>query len=139
MTKWSSNIRMEREKGRQLGMSMSLASGRLMRMILFDLVQRLNLDQCFHCSLKITTLVEFSIEHKKPWLHISPDLYWDLGNISFSHRKCNSGARRSRPRKWKEKKYKAAAFASWYAIPENRESWNKKRRERYKLRKEKLK
>lgn len=35
------------------------------------------------------TIDTFSIEHKEPWLHNSPELFWDLENITYSHKKCN--------------------------------------------------
>jgi len=53
------------------------------------LVQETNKDDCFVCGEKIDSVAELSIEHKKPWLDVDADLFWDLENISFSHRKCN--------------------------------------------------
>ncbi len=71
-------------------MSPSKARGRLIKIILFDLAKRLSLDICFQCGTKIETLDEFTIEHKKPWLHKDPQLFWAVENIAFSHHLCNS-------------------------------------------------
>lgn len=85
----SSNIKSE-----FIGMSIGTANGRLRKTILFDLVKKLKLDNCYRCNLKINNVNEFSIEHKKAWLHVDPKLFWDLNNIAFSHLNCNSQARR---------------------------------------------
>lgn len=84
----------QQEVFKQLGMSSGTATYRLARLLLFHYVQQASADICFRCGLKIETVDDFSVEHKKPWLHVSPDLYWDLENIAFSHRACNSGAAR---------------------------------------------
>lgn len=83
----------------QLGLKMGTASRRLKKAILFSLIQRLGDDICFKCGLKITTIDEMSIEHKHPWLHVSAELFWDLNNIAFSHRKCNKPDRYNGGRK----------------------------------------
>lgn len=73
----------------ELGMSSSTARSRLVKMLLFRELQRSNNDNCFKCGDKIEDIDHLSIEHKRPWLHISADLYWDLDNIEFSHLTCN--------------------------------------------------
>jgi len=73
-----------------LGMPHGTASHKLKKMIMFDLLKRLDLDSCFRCGKKIKTVDELSIDHKKPWLYVSTDLFWDLNNIAFSHIKCNT-------------------------------------------------
>ena len=82
------------KKSKQLGMNHSTASGRLRKKILFMLIQRLKLDTCFQCKNLIVEVEDLSIEHKKPWLDEDPRLFWDMGNIAFSHRSCNSSAAR---------------------------------------------
>ena len=77
-----------------LGMNYSTANHRLRKAILFQLVQETDRDVCFHCNHLITDIAEFSIEHKKPWLHIDSALFWDLSNIAFSHLRCNIRAAR---------------------------------------------
>ncbi len=74
---------------KELGMSAGSAAHRLTRKLLFHYAQKTSDDICYRCGLKIETYETFSIEHKKPWLHVSPDLFWDLSNIAFSHLKCN--------------------------------------------------
>jgi hypothetical protein len=74
-------------------MSLGTANYRLLRRIVFQMTVETCKDVCYHCGLRIEEK-DFSVEHKKPWLHVSADLFWDLDNIAFSHRKCNSGAAR---------------------------------------------
>jgi hypothetical protein len=73
-------------------MPFGTAQGRLKKRIFFSLVQRLGLDICFRCGKRILTAEDLSCDHKKPWLDISLELFWDLDNIAFSHRGCNSAA-----------------------------------------------
>jgi len=82
----------------QLGQNRVTARRRLMRRLLYDQAQRLELDLCFQCGERIDTLEEFSIEHKVPWLHSDDPagLYFDLDNIAYSHMECNSAAARGR-------------------------------------------
>ena len=84
------------EKKNQLGMPIGTATARLKKMILFDLIKRLELDKCFICKKKIKTVQELSVEHKIPWLHSDHpiELFFSLENVAFSHLKCNVGARR---------------------------------------------
>lgn len=90
------NRKSNNTKKKQLGISTSTANARLRKAIMFDMAKRLDEDACFQCGSAITDIATFSIEHKKPWLHESPDLFWDLGNIAFSHLSCNVGASRGR-------------------------------------------
>jgi len=82
-----------------LGQPLGTATHRLRKMIMFSMAKRLSEDQCFKCGEKIETLQEFSIEHKRPWLHESIHLFFDLANIAFSHARCN---RTDRPVAWKQ-------------------------------------
>lgn len=87
------------QKDHQLGISYGTACNRLRKQIMFDLVKRCGLDDCYKCRKKIKTIEEFSIEHKTSWLHSDNpvNLFFDLDNISFSHLKCNkSSSRRAR-------------------------------------------
>ena len=85
------------KKSKQLGMNHSTAQGRLKKRILFMLVQRLKLDTCFQCKNLIVDVDDLSVDHKKPWLDEDTRLFWDMGNIAFSHRDCNSLAARHNP------------------------------------------
>ena len=82
------------KKNKQLGMHYSTAQHRLRKRILFMLVKRLKLDSCFQCKNLIVDIDDLSIDHKKPWLDADTRLFWDMGNIAFSHRSCNSSAAR---------------------------------------------
>ena len=81
-------------KAEQLGMSPSTAYNRLRKRVLFDCVKRLGENVCFQCGEIIKDHSDMSIEHKKPWLHECPSLFWDMENIAFSHKGCNSSAAR---------------------------------------------
>jgi hypothetical protein len=111
------------------------ASHRLARMWLFKLLQDAGQDVCFRCGKRIETLTEFTTDHKQPWLHASPVLFWDLTNLAASHRRCNSGARRSgQKKKYPDRKTgKRVAFSRMYSDPVKKAAWNKRRRERYRL------
>jgi hypothetical protein len=91
------------KKTKQLGMNYSTASNRLRRKVMFMLIQRLKLDECFQCKQLIVDVDDFSIEHKKPWLGEDTRLFWDLGNIAFSHKACNSAAARHYKRQGRTK------------------------------------
>jgi hypothetical protein len=80
---------MSKKKSEQLGMLFGTACHRLRLEILFKLVQETGRDVCFRCGRKIEKSDELSIEHKKAWLDVSTELFWDLTNIAFSHRRCN--------------------------------------------------
>jgi hypothetical protein len=82
------------KKDKQLGMSHGKATHQLRKMIIFNLVQRLGEDVCYRCGKKIENVDELSIEHKIDWLDSSNpvDLFFDLGNIAFSHLNCNVSA-----------------------------------------------
>jgi hypothetical protein len=73
----------------QLGMSQGAANHLLRRNLLYKLAARCNMLECFVCELPIEIPEELSVEHKKPWENRSADLFWDLDNLAFSHRRCN--------------------------------------------------
>ena len=83
-----------RKKTEQLGMPHGTASGQLRKAILFDLACKLGLNMCHRCGKEIKTKRELSIDHIKKWLDSDDPigLFFDLGNISFSHLCCNAGA-----------------------------------------------
>ena len=123
----------DKERAKQLGMSMTNAHRLLARMVVFRLFQRLGEDFCYRCGKKIETLKDFSFDHKEPWLHISADLFWDVSNIAASHRTCNTSVRRGRPKKFSGdvKAVNRQQFASYYADSVKRDKWNARRRELY--------
>ena len=72
-----------------LGMPFGTAQNRLRKMLMFRLAQAAGMDFCYRCDNKIESADELSIDHKIAWLHVSVDLFWDLDNIAFAHRRCN--------------------------------------------------
>lgn len=84
------------KKQMQLGIPFGTACHQLRKEILFELVQEVKRNFCFRCGRSIESSKDFSIDHKEPWLHsIEPKvLFFSLTNIAFSHRLCNTNARR---------------------------------------------
>ena len=83
------------KKSTQLEMNISTAQGKLVKDILWSLIQQTNQTKCFICNKEMTRET-FSIEHKIPWVDSEnpKKLFWDLNNISFSHLSCNIASRR---------------------------------------------
>jgi hypothetical protein len=80
-------------KESELGMPFGTACARLRKAVLFALVQRLGLDECYRCGGPITSPEELSLDHKIDWLGVDPALFWDVENVAFSHRICNKAGR----------------------------------------------
>ena len=93
----SKKLTANEKKSKQLGLNYSTAQHRLRKKIFFMLIQRLKLDECYQCNNLIVEIDDLSIEHKKPWLDVDTRLFWDMGNIAFSHIGCNSAAARYNP------------------------------------------
>jgi len=83
-------------KTAQLGVPFGTASGRLRKILLYDMAKRLNEDTCYRCKLKIINIDDFSIDHKINWLHSgrAVELFFNINNIVFSHVLCNNLAAR---------------------------------------------
>jgi hypothetical protein len=81
------------KEARLLGMPWTTAATRLQRMLLYALADECGKLDCYRCGERIDSVQEFSIEHIVSWLD-SPNLYWDLTNIAFSHMVCNRKAGR---------------------------------------------
>ena len=75
-------------KSQFLGMSYGTAMHRLRASIMFSLVRQMGLNICHVCDEEILE-PDLSIEHIMPWEGRDQQLFWDLSNITFSHRKCN--------------------------------------------------
>jgi hypothetical protein len=82
----------KRPESDQLGMSTGKARHKLLKIIIYDLMKKLEYDICYRCKKPITNINDLSIEHKIGWLNNDRRLFWDLENITFSHFKCNCGA-----------------------------------------------
>ena len=76
----------------KLGMPLGTARNRLVKSLLLHFASKLEMDSCFRCSHKIESTAEFTIEHKRDWLYGDVGDYFDIENIAFSHRGCNSAA-----------------------------------------------
>ncbi len=88
-----------KRKQELLRMHHATASGRLRKLIMYDLVVALGRHICYRCKQPILSAETLSIEHKVAW-QTSPtpiDTFFDLSNIAFSHHSCNSGATHPRP------------------------------------------
>ena len=85
-----------RKKGQQLGMPHGTAAGRLRKAIMFELLKETGKNVCFQCGKIIEDVSDLSIEHIVPWLDSEDPkgLFFDYGNIAFSHLSCNSSAAR---------------------------------------------
>ncbi len=83
----------EESKNKFLGLNHGTARNQLKNLFLFKLIVETGRNQCHRCGNPMTA-EDFSIEHIKDWLWVDPTLFWDLNNISFSHRKCNYASSR---------------------------------------------
>jgi hypothetical protein len=124
------------KKAEALGMSFGAASSRLRKNLLFSLVVELGRDTCYRCGENISSVDEFSIEHKEAWLQTEDPLksFFDLGNVSFSHLKCNVGAARKPSKRWRTEEGRKRIQAEverkrWRKLP--REEQQRIRREKY--------
>jgi hypothetical protein len=99
----NSNIR----KNETLGMPHGTAVSKLRKNVLFGVLKKHGENVCVRCNQTIISSDELSMEHIKPWEGISADLFWDLDNIAFSHRRCN------RPHSYPGKKIKVPEGTAW--------------------------
>ena len=82
-----------RIKDRLLGMPHGTATHRLRKTILYSMLYGKVYDpNCFRCGQQIEDVDDLSIEHKLPWQGASDPkaAFFDLGNIAFSHLRCNT-------------------------------------------------
>lgn len=81
---------MSNKKTEQLGMNPSTAANRLVKDLLWNFVETTGQTACCKCGEPMSRET-FSIEHVTPWLDSEDPvgLYFDLNNISYSHRSCN--------------------------------------------------
>jgi hypothetical protein len=86
---------MSQKKLAQLGIPIGTATHRLRKLLLFHLARELKLNRCHRCRQAIHSPDDLGIDHKEPWLDVSVERFWDLGNVAFSHKLCNTRARRS--------------------------------------------
>jgi hypothetical protein len=79
-----------------LGMNQGSAQWKLRKSIMFHQAVRLNENICYRCGERIEKADEFSVDHKEPWLYSENaiDSFFNLENVSFSHCRCNTKAKR---------------------------------------------
>jgi len=80
------------KKGEQLGMNFSTACHRLRMRLLFKYIVKAGDNICFRCGEEIERAEDMSMDHKIAWMNNglnSADLFWNLDNIAFSHKRCN--------------------------------------------------
>ena len=96
MKKKSYITRYRENQTKQLGMSPGKARNRLVNSLLFSFVQTTNQDTCYRCEKRIESVNDFSLDHIKNWRNSNDpiNLFFDLNNISFSHKSCNYSAAR---------------------------------------------
>lgn len=83
------NSKSQQKKSELLGMPFGTACYRLRKLVLYELLRRHAENVCFKCGGKIKSADELSLEHKKPWQGSDPALFWEIGNVAFSHARCN--------------------------------------------------
>jgi hypothetical protein len=78
-------------KTRLLGEPYGTATGRLRKVLMFEMAKRLDEDICYRCKYKIESVDEFSIEHTVSWQGASnpKEVFFDTSKIGFSHLICN--------------------------------------------------
>jgi hypothetical protein len=76
-----------------LGTSLSTATMRLLRSIVFEFIEKTQTNTCHRCGLPMTR-TDFSVEHIEDWRNKENalELFYDLSNISYSHVLCNTRA-----------------------------------------------
>lgn len=80
-------------KDQLLGMPHGTANNKLRKNIIFWLANLNRMLACYRCKEQIESVDDLSIEHKTPWQGAAnpKESFFDMGNISFSHLKCNIG------------------------------------------------
>jgi hypothetical protein len=91
----------------RFGVSVSTARTQLINRLMFDMIVQLNKNTCFRCH-NAMTVKDFSIEHVIPWAweENAHELFMDVNNITFSHRRCNSAHGRNTKRKQEAAKHR---------------------------------
>lgn len=100
-------------------MNISTACHRLNRLIIFSLIRKCGLDNCFRCNQKITNVNDMTVDHKINWLSSEDPIetFFDTENVLFSHKSCNSAYTSKRKYKNKEE--------AWQAILDRRKNKEK--------------
>lgn len=72
-------------------MSYGSANHTLTTGLLYHYAKLAGATKCYRCDKEIENAGEFSKDHKVDWLHSGKpiELFFDLTNVAFSHKKCN--------------------------------------------------
>ena len=94
---FSAKMRSDRpnKKSMQLAMPIGTASHRLRKMIMLQLLRELRKDSCLRCLARIKEPEDLAVDHKSCMARRVTRTVLGSRNIGFSHRRCNSIARRS--------------------------------------------
>lgn len=86
--------KVNKRKQQKLGVSIGSAQRRLMKQKLFQILQRIDENNCYRCGKKILSVDELSFDHILPWYtsDVPRETYFDLANVTFSHLRCNAEA-----------------------------------------------
>ena len=123
-----------KKRAELLGKPFGTASAILRKSLLYELAKKLSMLSCYRCGSDIKGVDEFSIEHKTAWMSSEDPVatFYDVDNIAFSHRSCNSAAAARPNRVYKDKKERSrAAFKRYYANDASRDKFLEKKRTRY--------
>jgi len=79
-------------KAKLLGRPFGTANKKLRKSILFMLIKKINKNICYKCNKKIENMSNLAIKHKDNWMSTKNPIesFYDLNNIIFSHRKCDT-------------------------------------------------
>ena len=123
---------MKDKKSQQLEMNISTAQGRLVKDILWMLLQETNRTKCFVCGKEMSRET-FSIEHKIPWLDSDnpKELFFRLDNISFSHLSCNISSKRITTKKYFTKEERRERDKELWRESKKRTYSKEKRKQKY--------
>ena len=121
-------------KAELLGMPHGTANNRLRKSLLYQFAGLLGKLECYRCGKMITSIDDFSIEHKNSWAYVKNPVqeFFNLENIAFSHLFCNSSAGFRPMKKYNSlKEKKSAEFKRYYSRKSGQVLSHK--RERYRL------
>lgn len=79
---------MSKKKNKIGDMPKGTANAGLRKKIIFQLLENNNKSICYRCDKKITSAIDLAIVH----VDNSPELFWNLENLAFSHQQCFVGA-----------------------------------------------
>ena len=96
----------------RLGDKWGTANNTLRKSVMFMLVKKCQMDDCYRCGKKIRQLNDFTVDHKQNWLYATnpAKTFFDVSNIAFSHKGCNYAKRGSTRRLSKTSGYRGVHY-----------------------------